>query len=166
MSFPAVSSSVSSRCSTCGTKVNPRWPACIACRRALQTQPPDAIGAHPDVLLEQTPPEQTPTPDVDTILGMPLAEFGAKHLALRVRLPDGSSCHFVSGADEIAVLRGDGIPRGVIWTAKELADVIGTGWTSETIGRLIAVRREFPDARVVTPDDPGPVLRGREGGTP
>lgn len=110
------------------------------------------------------PPEPTPpTLNVDTVLGMPLAEFGRRHLALRVRLPDGSMCWFCSGAAEVVILRGEGVERGAIWTAKELASVLGDGWTRETIGRLIAVRREFPGARVVTDQEPGPVLPGSGG---
>lgn len=139
MSFPAVSSPVSSRCPACGAKINPRWPACLACRHVLrdESEPSQASGLIPMAQLA------APTPGVDAILGMPLEDFGRRHLALRVRLPDGSTCWFVSGADEVVALRTEGIPRGSIWTARELAAVLGDGWTRETIGRLIAVKREF-----------------------
>ena len=80
---------------------------------------------------------------VEAVLSLPLAEFATRHLALRVRLPDGSTCWFCSGPDEGAVLRSEGVPRGEIWTASELRDVIAAGWDRTTIGQLIAVKREF-----------------------
>lgn len=90
-----------------------------------------------------TPASPTPQPGLDAILSMSLADFGRRHLALRIRLPDGSTCWFCSGPNEVAALRSEGVPRGAIWTARELGDVLGAGWTKETIGRLIAVKREF-----------------------
>ncbi|MFZ5702696.1 MAG: hypothetical protein ACOY4P_15230 [Pseudomonadota bacterium] len=101
------------------------------------------VPSPPSVSDVPPPTEPPPTADLDAILGMPLADFGRRHLALRVRLPDGSECWFCSGADEVAVLRGEGIARGAIWTASEVASVIGAGWTRETIARLIAVKRIF-----------------------
>lgn len=83
------------------------------------------------------------TPRTAEIFSMSLEEFGRRHLAVKVKLPDGSTCWFVSGPDEGAALRRDGVCRGSIWTAKELADVMGAGWTRQTIGRLIAVKRTF-----------------------
>lgn len=104
----------------------------------LLSKAPDAVR-----VVEPTPPEPPRTPDVDSVLGMPLEEFGRRHLALRIKLPDGSTCWFVSGPDEGRVLRSEGVPRGDMWTARELSSVIGDGWTRESIGRLIAVKREF-----------------------
>jgi hypothetical protein len=104
-----------------------------------------------------------PHPSLDGMLSMPLAAFGRRHLALRVKLPDGSECWFVSGADEVAVLRGEGVDRGLIWTARELADVLGAGWARETIGRLIAVKREF--GGVVEPVAPPPAETTNGGAT-
>lgn len=113
---------------------------------------------------EATPePAPAPHPGLDAILSMPLEAVGRRSLAVRVKLPDGSECWFCSGAAEVVILRGEGVERGAIWTAKELASVIGAGWTRETIGRLIAVKREFPGARIVTDDEPGPVLPGSGG---
>lgn len=106
-------------------------------------------------------PEPTPAaPDVDTILSMPLPEFGTKHLALRIKLPDGSQCWFCSGAAEVAVLRGEDVPRREIWTAGELAGMLGAGWTRETIATLIAVKREFDGTVQPAPGPPGRTPHG------
>lgn len=112
----------------------------------------------------QTEPGVPTTPPVETLLSMPLADFATRHLALRIKLPDGSTCWFVSGPAEVAILRGEGIERGAIWSAKELADVLGAGWTRETIGRLIAVKRTFGGAAVASTPPPGEAAAAGAGG--
>lgn len=104
-----------------------------------------ALAAHKADILRRLRENSTvqPPSSVDTLLGMPLAEFGRRHVALRVKLPDGSMCWFCSGPNEVAVLRGDGVERRMIWTVRELADVLGAGWTRETIAQVIAVKRLF-----------------------
>lgn len=113
----------------------------------------------------QSPPTDRPaantipapsTPSLDAMLSMPLEEFGRRALALRIRLPDGSECWFASGSKEVAILRGEGIERGSIWTARELADVLGAGWDRTTIGRLIATKRTFNGTIGPQPDALGP----------
>lgn len=97
-----------------------------------------------------TSAEPGPTPDgVDAILQMPLDEFGCRHQALKVRLPGGAAPHyFVSGPEEVAVLRNEGVSRGVIWTAKELASVLADGWTEAGIKTLIEAKRLFGGALI------------------
>ncbi len=103
--------------------------------------------------------------DVDAVLALPLDEFATAHLALTVRIPGEADPHyFVSSLAEVEVLRGEGIPRGRIWTAQELADVVGAGWTRETIGRLIAVKRTFGGAAVASTPPPGEVPAAGAGG--
>jgi len=123
----------------------------LVARALARLRVPSVLAFTPTAPDLTTPPATPPPPDVDTILGMPLEDFGRRHLAVRVRLPDGATCWFVSGADEVAVLRGEGIERGAIWTARELADVVGAGWTRETIGRLIAIKRTFEGVVEDTP---------------
>jgi hypothetical protein len=88
---------------------------------------------------------------VDAVLSMPLDAFGRHHLAVRVRLPDGAECHFVSGAREVDILRKEGIPRGEIWTARELLDLLGATRDKTSIATLIAVKRTF-DGTVGEPE--------------
>lgn len=131
-------------------------------KQAMQPVAPRPNEARPtemDVPAAADRPAATPTLDVETILSMPLSEFGARHLAARIQLPDGTQCWFVSGAAEVAVLRGEGVDRGLIWTARELADVLGAGWSRETIGRLIACKREFDGS--VAPSAPRPTTETR-----
>jgi hypothetical protein len=154
MSFLAVSLTVSS-CLACGARINPRWSACLVCAKTLATPTPAIESERVEAPVEPTP---APAPSVDAILGMPLTVFATRHLALRIKLPDGSTCWFCSGAAEVTVLRREGVERGLIWTARELADVVGAGWTRATIARLIAVKRVFAGAMI--PRDPAQTAKG------
>ena len=117
--------------------------------------------AYPHVVPDAIPPPDaspqptTPAPDLDRILGLTLADFGTEHLAVKVRIPGEATPHwFVSGPGEVAVLRNEGVPRGVIWTAKELAAVRDAGWTKNTVKTVIDAKRVF-SAVVGEHDTPG-----------
>ena len=114
------------------------------------------VGKAPDPAPRPDPPP-TATPDAARVLGMSLEQFGQAHLAVKVKIPDDTEPHwFVSGPPEVEGLRKEGVSRGVIWTARELADVMGAGWSRETIGRLIAVKRTFDGTVGHTPGEQAP----------
>ena len=77
-------------------------------------------------LPEQVPPtEPSPSPSADEVAALPLDAFAGRSLMVKVwsRLLDGE-IWFVSGEVQVRILQGRGVPRGEIFTGRELADLL------------------------------------------
>ncbi len=78
-------------------------------------------------------------------LGMTLRQFGGAGCCLEVQVPGLSeTVSFVSGQEEVERLRKEGVPRGRIWTASELRDLIAApGMTHEDALAVARVKLMF-----------------------
>jgi hypothetical protein len=124
------------------TDLTPRVRALVARLLAPRTHPvPPSKGVIPDG--HDIPSDET------RLLGLPLDVFAAAGEMIEVRVPWWSEpLWFVPGETAVEALVREGISRGRIWTAGELADLLSVPNVTKATARTVAAAKLAVDGDV------------------
>jgi hypothetical protein len=117
-------------------------------RPAPPSQPPECA-----------PASGLPDPEAARVLALPLDRLDQM---VEVRVPwHDTPLWFVPSETDAEVLTAEGVSRGVIWTARELADLIALGLTRDQVQTLAHAKRAVGGDVVLWRTRPTPTQEDR-----
>jgi len=88
--------------------------------------------------------------DLMAILAMPLDQFAREGQCLEIRVAwHTETLWFVPGERDAAALTRDGVGRGRVWTARELAELLALSDQTLTTVRTVALAKRAIDGDIV-----------------